>query len=167
MHDGKVRMWSINTLSPFEVYLPATGWTPARVLGAVTGLLVVFALIALSWPLTALLRRRKTSTWTDQDLRWYRLSRLTAIAYLLFAGGWCLMLPRLGAPALDTRLRLLHLIGILAVIGTLAVAVETWRACRYNGDGWRRISGVILLLACIGAIAFIANWHLLGPGLNY
>lgn len=167
MRDGKVGMVSLDTLSPALVYLPVTGWPPARVIGVVTAMLAVFALIVLSWPIVTLLRRREISTLSDQDLRWYRLSRLTAMLYLLFAGGWYLMLPRLGASVLDTRLRLLQLVGVLAVLGTLAVAVETWRAWRHGGSWWRRISGAILLLTCLAAIAFIAHWHLLSPGLNY
>lgn len=167
MRDGKVSMLSVNTVSPVQVFLPATGWPPQRVMEVLTAILSVFALIALSWPIVALLCRRQISTITDRDLRWYRLSRLTAIAYLLFAGGWTLMLPRLGSSALDTRLRLLQLIGVLAVLGTLAVAVETWRAWRHQGSGWRRISGTVLLLACVAAIGFIVHWHLLSPGLNY
>lgn len=167
MRDGKVSMLSVNTVSPVQVYLPATDWPPHRVIAAVTAILVVFALIALSWPIVALLCRRQPSTLTDRDLRWYRLSRLSAIAYLLFACGWMLMLPRLGASTLDTRLRLLQLVGVLAVLGTLAVAVETWRAWRQAGSWWRRISGAVLLLACLAAIGFIVHWHLLSPGLNY
>jgi hypothetical protein len=88
------------------------------------------------------------------------------VLFLLFGGGWCLMLPRLGMPGLDTRLRLLHLVGILAVLGTAAVAGDVWRAW-HGGAWWRRISGVVLLLACLAAIGFIACWHLLSPNLNY
>lgn len=167
VHDGKVSMLSTDALAPVRVYLPATGWTPAQIGTFVLALLVVFALIALSWPIVALLQRRPASpALVDAEARWYRLSRLTAVLFLMFAGGWCLMLPRLGMPELDTRLRLLHLIGILAVLGSVAVAVETWRAWR-SGSWWRRLSGSILLLACLLAIAFIACWHLLSPGLHY
>lgn len=168
MRDGKVSMLSIDTVSPMRVYLPATGWTPEQILTVVIVLLAVFAVLALSWPVLALLRRRNlVSTLPEQDERWYRLSRLTAVFYLLFAGGWCLMLPRLGAPDLDPRLRLLQLVGVLAVLGTVAVAIETWRVWRGGADWWRKISGLALLLASVAAIAFIACWHLLSPSLNY
>lgn len=161
MRDGKVRMLSTDDLSPTEVYLPATGPSPSSVSGVMSLLAAVFTLIALSWPVMALLGRRHASVAVpEQDARWYRLSRLTALLYLLFAGGWCLLLPRLGVPNLDMRLLMLFVIGSLAVLGTLAVAMETWRAWR-GGAWWRRISDTLLLLACLGAIAFIACWHLL------
>lgn len=167
VRDGQVLMLAVNTQSPWQVYMPAAGWPPQRVVAALSAMLAVFALIALSWPLLALLGRGRPSTLGERELRGYRLSRLTAIAYLLFAGGWALMLPRLGPSALDTRLRLLQLVGVLAVLGTLCVAVEVWHAWRHRGSWWRRIGGAVLLLACLAAIGFIVHWHLLSPGLNY
>jgi CubicO group peptidase (beta-lactamase class C family) len=168
VRDGKVRLWSIDTMSPTQVFLPATGWAPARVCAVLTILLAVFALITLSWPLAALLRQRGMgSALPEGDERWYRLSRIAPILYLLFAGGWALMLPRLGTPHLEMRLLLLQIVGLLAVLGTVPIVIETWRAWRTPGAWWRRISGVILLFACLGAIAFIVNFHLLGPSYNY
>ncbi|ULU25568.1 serine hydrolase domain-containing protein [Dyella terrae] len=165
--DGKVRMVSTDVLSPTEVYLPATGASPHRVASMVSLLVTVFALIGLSWPVMAWLGRRHASlALPDQDVRWYRLSRLTALLYLLFAGGWCLILPRLGMPHLEMRLALLFLVGSLAVLGTVPAAMETWHA--WQGKvWWRRISSTMLLLACLGAIAFIASWHLLSFDPSY
>lgn len=167
VRDGAVRMWSTDTLSPTQVYLPATGENPARVSAELATLLAVFALIALSWPVVALLHRRGIGVLPEDHERWYRLSRAAPILYLLFAGGWALMLPRLGAPHLEMRLLLLQIVGVLAVLGTIPVAVETVRAWRAQGAWWRRISGVVLLLACLVSIAFIVNFHLLGPRFNY
>jgi hypothetical protein len=168
VRDGKVRMWSTDTLSPTQVFLPATGWAPARLCAMLTSLLAVFALVALSWPVAALLRRRGIGpVLPEGDERWYRLSRIAPLFYLAFAGGWALMLPRLGAPHLEMRLLLLQIVGVLAVLGTISVAIETWRAWRTPGAWWRRVSGVVLLMACLGAIAFIVNFHLLGPSYNY
>lgn len=167
VRDGQVRMVSTDALSPTEVYLPATGASPARVAGLAWLLAAVFAVIALSWPLMAWLSRRHAPlALPEQDVRWYRLSRLTAVLYLLFAGGWCLMLPRLGMLHLEMRLALLFLVGSLAVLGTLPTAMETWRAWQ-SRVWWRRISSTILLLACLGAIAFIASWHLLSFDPSY
>ncbi|MDG2539483.1 serine hydrolase [Dyella jiangningensis] len=168
VRDGKVRMWSTDTLSPTQVFLPATGWAPARLCAVLTSLLAILALVALSWPVAALLRRRGIGlVLPEGDERWYRLSRITPLFYLAFAGGWALMLPRLGAPHLEMRLLLLQIVGVLAVLGTIPAAIETWRAWRTPGAWWRRVSGVVLLMACLGAIAFIVNFHLLGPSYNY
>jgi CubicO group peptidase (beta-lactamase class C family) len=168
VRDGKVRMWSTDTLSPTQVFLPATGWAPARVCAVLTTLLAVFALLALSWPVTALLRHRGIGpALPEGDERWYRLSRIAPIFYLVFAGGWALMLPRLGAPHLEMRLLLLQIVGVLAVLGTIPLAIETWRAWCAPGAWWRRISGVVALVASLAAIMFIMHFHLLGPSYNY
>lgn len=161
MRDGRVRLVSTDALSPTEAYLPAAGPTPGVVRNVLSLLLATFTLVALSWPVMAWLGQRHAAlALPDDDTRGYRLSRLTAVLYLVFAGGWCLMLPRLGTLHLEWRLALLFLIGLLAVVGTLPVAWETWRAWR-GGAWWRRIASSLLLLACLGAIAFIARWHLL------
>ena len=168
VRDGRVRMWSTDTLSPTQVFLPATGWAPARVCAVLTTLLAVFALLALSWPVTALLRHRGIGpALPEGDERWYRLSRIAPIFYLVFAGGWALMLPRLGAPHLEMRLLLLQIVGVLAVLGTIPLAIETWRAWCAPGAWWRRISGVVALVASLAAIMFIMHFHLLGPSYNY
>ena len=168
VRDGRVRMWSTDTLSPTQVFLPATRWAPARVCAVLTTLLAVFALLALSWPVTALLRHRGISpALPEGDERWYRLSRIAPIFYLVFAGGWALMLPRLGAPHLEMRLLLLQIVGVLAVLGTIPLAIETWRAWCAPGAWWRRISGVVALVASLAAIMFIMHFHLLGPSYNY
>lgn len=166
VRNGKVQMFSIDTLSPTQVFMPATGSTPAQVATFLIVLLAVFAGVALSWPLAAFLRRGRDPSMSDEDARWYRLSRLTAVFYLLLAGGWWLLMPRLGMPGLDTRMRLLHMLGLLAALGTAAVAMETWRAWR-NGSWWRRIGDSALLLACLAAVAFMAYWHVLSPRLAY
>ena len=167
VRDGKVRMVSTDALSPMEVYLPSTGPSPESVAGVASLLVAVFALIVLSWPVLALSARRRASLGVpEQDVRWYRLSRLTALLYVLFAAGCYVLLPRLGMTHLEARLAMLFVIGSLAVLGTVAVAMETWRAWA-GGAWWRRISDTVLLLACLGAIAFIASWHLLSFDPSY
>lgn len=167
VREGKVRMLSTDALSPTEVYLPATGPSPASIATLLSVLVAVFALVVLSWPALALPARSRASLGLpEQDIRWYRLSRLTALLYLLFAAGWYVLLPRLGMPNLEGRLTVVGLIGALAVLGTVPVAMETWRAW-HGGAWWRRISGAVLLLACLGAIAFIASWHLLSLDPRY
>ncbi|WP_430392352.1 serine hydrolase domain-containing protein [Dyella sp. 20L07] len=172
MQDGKVRMLSVDALSPAQVFLPISGWQlSTRIMAMLCATIALLLLAVLIWPLVVLWRRVRgqPAPLPDADARWFRLSRVTAILYLLFAGGWCLMLPRLGSAGsqLDLRLRLLQLVGLLAVIGTIAVAVNVWRAWRASGGWWRKLDGLILLLACIAAIWFVVSQHLLSLHLNY
>ncbi|WP_199098516.1 serine hydrolase domain-containing protein [Dyella sp. ASV21] len=172
LQDGHVRMLSIDMLAPTQVYLPIGGWQLAsRWMTLLYATLAAFALVALSWPLQALLRRlRPTLTaLPDNAMRWQRLSCITALLYLVFAGGWCLMLPRMatGGSLLDLRLRLLQLVGVLAVLGTLAAARYGWTAWRLAGAWWHKLASAVLLLACVAAIVFIGAFHLLSPALHY
>jgi len=172
MKDGQVAMLSIDDASPVLVLLPvrAAQWAHGN-LDLLAGTLVVFLLAAVAWPLCALVQRlrRTMPTLPETALRWYRLSRITAILQLLFAGGWWLMLPRLdnGTSQLDMRLRLLQLVGLLAAVGILAVAMNAWHSWRTTGGWWRKIDSVILLLACLAALWFVGSQHLLSLHLNY
>lgn len=170
--DGKVRMLATDALlSAPLVYLPVPAWeSTARLSPIWHGLLAVLVLVTLAWPAAALIRRmRKSAAVAEVDLRWYRLSHLAAVFYLLSAVGWWSLLPHLakGTPSLDVRVRLLQLIGVLAVLGTVPVAMYVWQAWRVRGNVWQKVESVILLLACLASAWFVFQFHLLSPGLNY
>jgi CubicO group peptidase (beta-lactamase class C family) len=170
--DGKLRWLSIDELAPTQVFLPIPAWlAPARMQPLLGGTLAIFLLAALSWPLAVLLRRvrGRPAELPESAGRWYRLSCVTAILQLLFAAGWWLMLPRLemGTSQLDTRLRLLQLVGLLACLGTIAVALNAWHAWREPGGWWRKLASLILLLACLVALWFTFSQHLLSLHLYY
>ncbi|HEY2624230.1 MAG TPA: hypothetical protein VGI53_12355, partial [Dyella sp.] len=170
--DGKLRWLSIDELAPTQVFLPIPAWlAPARMQPLLGGTLAIFLWAALSWPLAILLRRvrDRPAELSESAGRWYRLSCVTAILQLLFAAGWWLMLPRLemGTSRLDTRLRLLQLVGLLACLGTIAVALNAWHAWREPGGWWRKLASLILLLACLVALWFTFSQHLLSLHLYY
>jgi CubicO group peptidase (beta-lactamase class C family) len=170
--DGKLRWLSIDELAPTLVFLPISAWqSPARMQPLLGGTFAVFLLTALSWPLVVALRRVRSKPLALSEVagRWYRLSCVTAILQLLFAAGWWLILPRLemGTSQLDTRLRLLQLIGLLASAGTIAVAMNAWHAWREPGGWWRKLASLVLLLACVVAVWFAYSQHLLSLHLNY
>ncbi|WP_266183818.1 serine hydrolase domain-containing protein [Dyella humicola] len=170
--DGRVRWISIDELAPTQVFLPVPAWlSPTRTQPLLAGILAVFLLAALSWPVAVLMRRvlNKPVAWSDWAGRWYRLSCVTAILQLLFAAGWWVMLPRLetGTSQLDTRLRLLQLVGLLACLGTIAVAMNAWHAWREPGGWWRKLGSLVLLLVCLVAVWFTFSWHLLSAHLYY
>ena len=172
MQDGKVNMLAIDDTAPSLVFLPVpAGQMAQRNAVVVLVTLAIFLLAALSWPLAALMRRLRQQPLAQDDgsARWYRLSRVTAILQLLFAAGWWMLLPRLdtGTSQLDLRLRLLQLVGWLAVLGTVAVAINAWHAWRTPGGWWRKLDSVILLLTCLVAIWFVGSQHLLSLSLNY
>ncbi|HEX8776775.1 MAG TPA: serine hydrolase domain-containing protein [Rhodanobacter sp.] len=177
VEQGRVRWISIAAVSPVTVFLPVPAWRSAAWNLPLLGLIVlVLALTALLWPVAALVRRAcgKPFALTGRARLWYRLSRVAAIAQLLFFAGWAGVLVRLDADiagmdsGFDGALRLIQLAGLLAVLGFAAAAMNAWHAWRARGGGWwRKVNSVALLLACIATLWFVASLHLLGLRLDY
>ena len=176
IQDGKLRWISYDEVAPIMVFMPVPGWQSAAWnLPLLFGVLVVFLLTVLLWPIAALVRRhyRESSLLSVQATRWYRLSRVAALLYLLFTAGWLYVLKladdnfaNLGN-GLDVTLQLIQLVGVLAVIGTLAVIANARHAWREPGGWWRKANSTMLVLACLAALWFVFSLHLLGLHLNY
>lgn len=176
MQDGRVRWISFDEASPIAVWMPVNPWQSAAWnLPLLYLSLLTFLLTALLWPIAAVVRHRCGKPFMLQGAatRWYRLSRLVAILHLLFALGWLLAILQLNIGiahfnnAFDGTLRLIQLIGVLAIVGTLAVAMNAVSAFRLPGGWWRKTNSVLLLMACVAMIWFAFSLHLLNLHLNY
>lgn len=176
IQGGKLRWISYDEASPVVVFMPVPGWqSSAWNLPLLFGALAVFLLAALLWPIAALIRRhyRQPSLLSVQAMRWYRWSRVTTLLYLLFAVGWVYVLKlandsfvNLGN-GLDVTLRLIQLVGVLAVIGSIAAIMNARHAWREPDRWWRKANSAALLLACLAGLWFTFGLHLLNLHLNY
>jgi hypothetical protein len=176
MQNGKLRWISYDEASPVVVFMPVPGWQSAAWnLPLLFGALAVFLFTVLLWPIAALVRRhyRQPSLLSAQALRWYRWSRVAALLYLLFATGWVYVLKladdsfmNLGN-GLDARLRLIQLVGVLAVAGTVAAIMNARHAWRESERWWRKANSAALVLACLAGLWFTFGMHLLSLHLNY
>jgi hypothetical protein len=176
MRDGKVRWVSFDEVSPVAVWMPVAGWQSATWnLPVLLAALVVFFLTALMWPVAALVRRHfgKTLALQGTAQRWYRASKLVAIAHLLFAMSWLIAIVQLSrgiaafSTALDGWLRLIQCVGAVAILGVLAVVMNAFYAWREPSGWWRRLHSIFLLLACVATIWFVISLHLMSVHLNY
>ena len=176
MQNGKVRWISFDEVSPVAVWMPMSAWQSATWNLPLLHLsLLVFLLAAALWPIAAVVRHRcgKPFALQGSARRWYRLSRVTAILSLLFAAGWLFVLMHLDDSIasfndhFDGTLRLIQLVGVLAIIGTIAAFKNAFHAWRERGGWWRKLNSVALLLACIATIWFAFSLHLLNLHLNY
>lgn len=176
VEHGQVRWISIDALSPVMVFLPVSAWHSAAWNLPLLGLIVlVFAFAALLWPVAALVRRAcgKPFALAGRARLWYRLSRVAAIAQLLFCAGWAGVLLRLDADiahmdsGFDGSLRLIQLLGVLAILGIAAAAMNAWHAWRVPGGWWRKLNSLALLAACLATPWFVGSLHLLSLHLNY
>ncbi|MEW9624412.1 serine hydrolase domain-containing protein [Rhodanobacter geophilus] len=176
VEHGQVRWLSIDAVSPVMVFLPVSGLRSAGwnlpLLGAIV---LLFALVALLWPVAALVRRAcgKPFALAGRARLWYRLSRVAAIAQLLFYAGWVGVLMRIDASiaemdsGFDGVLRLIQLFGVLAILGIAAAAMNAWHAWRVPGGWWRKLNSAALLAACLATLWFVGSLHLLVLHLDY
>ena len=176
VQGGRLRWISYDEAAPVMVFLPVPGWQSAAWnLPLLFAALAVFLLAVLLWPIAALVRRhyRQPPLLSVPATRWCRWSRITALLYLLFAAGWVYVLKladesfvNLGN-GLDVTLRLIQLVGLLAVIGSIAAIMNARHAWREPGRWWRKANGTLLVLACAAMLWFTFNLHLLNLHLNY
>ncbi len=176
VQGGRLRWISYDEAAPMVVFLPVPGWQSAAWnLPLLFGALAVLLWAALLWPIAALVRRhyRQPPLLSAQATRWYRWSRVAALLYLLFAAGWVYVLKladdsfvNLGN-GLDVTLRLIQLVGLLAVIGSVAAIMNACHAWREQGRWWRKANSAVLVLACVAMLWFTFGLHLLNLHLNY
>ncbi len=136
--------------------------------------LAVFILIALFWPIAAIVRRhyKRPLALSPEDRRLRLLVHLVCVVELVFAAGWIWILMTLAGgeipgPELDTRVRLFQIVGWLGILGALVVLYATFRFLREPLGRWFKIYNVAAAIACLALVWFMFNWNLLRFSLRY
>jgi CubicO group peptidase (beta-lactamase class C family) len=165
------------TTFPFEIYQQVDHGLNRKtfnelLLGVCLG---IITLTLLGWPAGAMIRKhfgRRLAL--DPDARRHRLiGRVVSLGIALFVVVLIALanklngLSGLGAAG-DTELHALQILGVLCVVGALAVAYTarlSWRdRTRWV---WARGWDVMLTVSCLGFTWFIIHWHLLNFNLQY
>ncbi len=136
--------------------------------------LALFLLILLFWPIAATVRRHYGRS-LDLSPRQRRLRfwvHIVCFVDILFAVGWISLLMSLsggGLPSsgLDPWIRLLQVLGWLAIIGAVLVIYAAIRFFREPLGRWFKIYNVAAAIACAAFVWFMFNWHLLRFSLKY
>jgi CubicO group peptidase (beta-lactamase class C family) len=145
-------------------------------LGALIFAVVIFLLTLLFWPLNAMLRGhyRYRLELSPQYLRLRRWMRAVCAVDLIFMAGLGLWLASVTdnladvSSNFDMRLRVLQVVGLLGVLGTLVAINYCLRSWGDTGLWfWTKVWNTLLMLACIGYTFFLINWHTLNFRLNY
>jgi CubicO group peptidase (beta-lactamase class C family) len=168
--NSHVKMFSITPYAPIIEFLPApaslnAGWIiPVGILA-----LVVLLIAALGWPIGALTRRRYKyqSDVSGRRLQLHRATRATAWLYLVVVVGWVLVLSAVNKDltalngGLDVWMRLLQLVLIVAIIGTL---LAIWNAYAVaTAPGRHRLATVWAIIIAIAAA--LMAWMCVNAGL--
>ncbi|HSR00069.1 MAG TPA: serine hydrolase domain-containing protein, partial [Sphingomicrobium sp.] len=167
---GHVRMFSITPYAPIIEFLPApaslnAGW----ILPAGGAALLILLVAALGWPIAALVRRRYKHQLdvSGRALLLHRGARATAWLFILLALGWVAIISVVNNDltalngGIDLWIRLLQLVLVLAIVGTL---IAIWNAYSVaTGPGRHRVATIWAVLIALAA-AFFA-WLCLDAGL--
>ncbi len=138
--------------------------------------IVLFVLALVFWPTGGILRRHygKPLELSPAQRRIRLLVRLTCLLFVIFFAAYgaffTLALKDIGllGPHGDPWLRLIQIVGWLAVLGTLLAiyaAAQSWRA----PERWwgARVGDTLVALACLAAVWFVFTWNMLHWTLKY
>ena len=174
--NGRVQRWTIDSVSPFMVWIrPAWYVDAAWLLPAFILSLLVIGIVALSWPIGAINRRRYGVVLSEPgvNVRLYRAVRLLCWWVLAVIGGWAVLFALLVSNAaadsvtlLDWFIGSLELLGVLGFCLLLAVSLRSLWVSRTLGK--LRVVGNILLVFSAATLLWVAlAFHLINTGARY
>jgi CubicO group peptidase (beta-lactamase class C family) len=175
--DGSIKMFSITPYAPIIEFLPAPGSLNAGWIFPVAGLaLLILVIAALGWPIVALVRRRYKyqAEVGGRPLQLHRATRGTAWLFIVLLIGWVLVLNAVNSDltalngGLDVWMRLLQLILIVGIVGTIAAIWNAVVVARAPGKHvLATIWAVLIALSAIFFAWLCLDLGLLTASLNY
>lgn len=164
---GHIVSWTSDDFIPVFIFQRASGF---RALGMVKALLTCFIavlLISLLIRLGAWIARRRLRLRLDlpKTERWIHLAaRIGAVAFLLALVAWVAALSNDNAILQSTftaKLIVLYTLGIIAILGGIAMIAEAVQRVRRGPGGWLVRSGeVVVALAAVYGIWFFVSFGL-------
>jgi len=177
MENGRVRWLSSDFFPPILVLLPLSFWHSFLfVLPLLAASLMMLTLTALFWPVKAVLRWRykRPMGLSRRDLWIYRLTRVVAVVYVATFAGWFSFLIAgqlhlsVFDSASDTVVRLLQVLSLIAIAGTIIPVVEFWTSLRdRQRPWWTKATDGLVVIACIVLATFLISYNFITASLNY
>ena len=176
MTNGRPKLIATSDGPPVEVWMPAPASRDLSWNGPL--LFATFAVLAatcLLWGVIALARLgyRQPFPLTGRRATIHRLSRLAALADLIFLGGWLVIMLEVGAnpaalTALDPWVRAIQAAGLAgAVLAVFAIwnLLLVWRDA--PARWWGRLANSLIAGACLATLWFAFSLHLFSISLQY
>ncbi len=174
---GGIKMFSITPYAPIIEFVPAPASLNAGWILPVAGLaLLIVVIAALGWPIVALVRRqyKYQSGVEGRALQLHRATRVTAWLLIAVVVGWFLIFTAVNNDltalngGMDIWMRLLQLILIVAIVGTLAAIWNAWTVFREPGrHRIRTIWAILVALAAAFLVWLCLDMGLLTASLNF
>jgi CubicO group peptidase (beta-lactamase class C family) len=176
VEGGRVALFSVDSVSPFLVMLPAPWWKSSAIfMPLLAGAIAVLCVALLAWPATALLRRHY-HLWpahAGPPGRPWRLSRIAACGALAAMAAWMAVFAQLNgnifafSPAFDAGFVVLKLATAIFCGGGLAAALWDASRCWFQRR-WAAKAGSLLLVLAFATLAWLAVvLKLAGYGVDY
>jgi hypothetical protein len=175
--DGGIKMFSITPYAPIIEFLPAPASLNAGWIFPAAGLaLLIIAIAALGWPVVALVRRRYKyeSGVTGRPQQLHRATRATAWLFIILGVGWIVVLNAVDKDlaalngGLDIWMRLLQLVLVVAIIGTVAAIWNAYLVVRAPGKHKVATIWAVLIASAAAFLVWLClDLGLLTASLNY
>jgi CubicO group peptidase (beta-lactamase class C family) len=176
IEDGRVAYFSVDSVSPFLVMLPAPWWKSSAIFTPLlAGAIAVLLVALLAWPVTALLRRhyRLRPVHAGAPGRPWRITRIAAAGALAAVAAWTAVFVQLNgnlfafSPAFDAGFVVLKLATAIVCGGGLAAALLDARR-GWSERRWVAKAGSLLLVLAFAILAWLAVvLRLAGYGVDY
>jgi CubicO group peptidase (beta-lactamase class C family) len=175
--DGKIVRFSFDEISPFMVFDRAPWYrNSAWLIPLLCAGVAAFALTALMWPITAIVRRRYGAVLAldPKSFRAYRLSKIASLLILAALGTWALTLTKmiteinnLGSK-FDSAVRFAQIFGAIAFIGGLAVLLWHLRTVWSGTRRWpAKVWSIVLAFSALVVVWVAFAFKLIGFGVYY
>lgn len=175
--DGSIRQWVTDDFPPVMLFQPMRGLLAHGTFMLLFQIaMAVFVLTLLVWVGGAIARRRfkrKLQFAQRQGTLWIA-SRIGVILQLGVVAGWLALLMWFSKPLslfhanFDTPLLLLYVLGVLAILGGIAVILDAaWRIARGPGGWLARVGELVLGLCAVYGIWAIVACGLVNFNLHY
>jgi CubicO group peptidase (beta-lactamase class C family) len=161
---------SSEPLQPVPLWKSAS-WNVPLLIAAACVLLVTVIL----WPVAAIVRRHFAASLplSQRELLAYRSARIASVTWLLFLLGWLLIFAAgfsnfalLSGP-LDPWIRLVQLVGLLALVGTVLAIWNAGVTLRTARPLWAKFASLLLAASCLALAWFALAFHLVFSTLRY
>jgi CubicO group peptidase (beta-lactamase class C family) len=163
--------------SPVTLEQRVTGFASKTViLPLIGGSLALLIATVLLWPIAAVIRKRyaRPLPLSSRDRLLFRLSRIVCLLEIASVALVGLPMSRADTnvsyigDGLNPWLTAAHIIGWLAAVGLIVLAIAALRFWKAPDLGWwPRVHATLLLLASVAFISFAWYGHLLSPSLKF
>jgi CubicO group peptidase (beta-lactamase class C family) len=177
VENGRVVMFSVDGVSPFDVFLPAPWWrSSVWLLPLLGGGLSALLMTLVAWPVGAGLRRRYGVAFplTGIPARAHRLTRIAALATVAVIAGWAATLMPVAtdlafySPRIDWWIWLIHVLSLIVFLGAAAIGLwNAWVTWTTRTSWLPRVWSAVLGVAFLSVLWVGAVFKLMAVGANY